>query len=78
MVQQNLANAYFDAVSVANIESNEDLADKVRKALRLTNSLRTVTEWVRRWRREGPLPQQGERLEPLNASVSSQDGSASV
>ena len=26
-VHENMANAYFDAVSVANIESNEDLVD---------------------------------------------------
>ena len=38
--------------------TNEDLAQRVQVNLSLSTTIRTLTEWVRAWRRQGFLPPQ--------------------
>lgn len=41
--------------------SNENLAAKTHERARLSLTIKTVTEWVREWRRKGSLPPIGQR-----------------
>jgi len=53
------SRAHSEAVRIANRNptlSHEELALKVRDAAELNTTIKTLTDWIRGWRREGSVP----------------------